>query len=82
MYAAYAAWFLFLRGALKQALGGPAKEKVDAQVADTKRVETVEDKKEEVINDQTGDTAPEGVNSTNNLDSPHNEDAVVSENND
>jgi len=81
MYTAYAAWFLFLKGALKQALGGPAKEKVDAQVEDTRRVETVVDKKEEVINDHTDETAQEGVDSTNNLDLPHNEDAVVSENN-
>ena len=82
MYIAYAAWFLFLKGALKQALGGHPKEKVDAQVEDTRRVETVEDKKEQVINDQTGDMAPEGIDSTNNLDLPNNEDADVSENND
>jgi len=82
MYIAYAAWFLFLKGALKQALGGQPKEKVDAQVEDTRRVETVEDKKEQVINDQTGDMPPEGIDSTNNLDLPNNEDADVSENND
>merc|ERR1712055_69076 len=82
MYIAYAAWFLFLKGALKQALGGQPKEKVDAQVEDTRRVETVEDKKEQVMDDQTGENASEDIDSTNNLDLPNNDDADVSENND
>ena len=82
MYIAYAAWFLFLKGALKQALGGHPKEKVDAQVEDTGRVETVEDKKEQFIDDQTGENVSEDIDSTNNLDLPNNDDADVSENND
>jgi len=82
MYIFYAAWFLFLKGALKQALGGHPKEKVDIQVEDTRSVETVDDQKEQVINDQAGETAQEGVDSTNNLDLPDNEDMVVPEGDD
>jgi hypothetical protein len=79
MYLVYAVWFLFLKGALKQALGGHPKEKVDIQVEDTRSVETVDDQKEQVINDQAGETAQEGVDSTNNLDLPDNEDMGVPE---
>ena len=80
MYIVYAVWFLFLKGALKQALGGHPKEKVDTQVEDTRSVETVDDKKEQVINDEAGEAAPEGVD--NNLDLPNDEDTVVPESDD
>ena len=60
MYIAYAAWFLFLKGVLKDALGGKPKEKVDAPAE-----ENQVDKKEKVLNDQAGE-AQKGVESTNN----------------
>ena len=80
MYIVYAGWFLFLKGMLKQALGGHAKEKDDTQVED-RRVETVE-KKGEVINDEADETALEGVDSTNNSDLPNTKGAVVPESED
>merc|ERR1711974_259739 len=72
----HAAWFLFLKGALKQALCGHPKEKVDAQVEETSGVETVDDRKGQVSNDEQAreETAPdESADSTNNLDLPDNE---------
>ena len=85
MYIVYTAWFLFLKGALKQALCGQTKEKVDAQVEETRRDETVDDKKEQVTNDQQAreETAPEeGVDSTNNLELPDKEGSVEPESDD
>ena len=77
MYIAYAAWFLFLKGVLKDALGGKPKEKVDSP-AEEKQV----DKKEKVLNDQAGE-AQKGVESTtNNSDLSKIDEAVVSESND
>ena len=77
MYIAYAAWFLFLKGVLKDALGGKPKEKIDAP-AEEKQV----DKKEKVLNDHQAGEAQKGVESTNNSDLSKIDDVVVSESND
>ena len=76
MYIAYAAWFLFLKGVLKDALGGKPKEKVDTP-AEEKQV----DKKEKVLNDQAGE-AQKGVESTNNSDLSKIDEVAVSGSND
>ena len=70
MYIVYASWFLFLRGALKQALPSAPKEKVDEHVeddnpvhepAEERKVERIEDKKEDVM-------TTESVEDTKNKD--------------
>ena len=80
MYIVYAGWFLFLKGMLKQALGGHVKEKDDIQV-ENRRVET-DDKKEKVINGEADEMAREGVDTTNNLDLPNAKGVVVPESED
>ena len=72
MYIVYASWFLFLRGALKQALPAAPKEKVDKHVEDDNPVhEPVEEKKVERIEDEKEDvTTTEGVEDTKNEDQP------------
>ena len=72
MYIVYASWFLFLRGALKQALPAAPKEKVDKHVEDDNPVhEPVEEKKVERIEDEKEDvTTTEGVEDTKNKDRP------------
>ena len=66
MYIVYASWFLFLRGALKQALPAAPKEKVDKHVEDDNPVhEPVEERKVERIEDEKEDvTTTEGVEDT------------------
>ena len=66
MYIVYASWFLFLRGALKQALPAAPKEKIDKHVEDVNPVhEPVEEKKVERIEDEKEDvTTTEGVEDT------------------
>jgi len=72
MYIVYASWFLFLRGALKQALPSAPKEKVDKHVEDDNPVhEPVEERKVERIEDTKEDVMiTEGVEDTKNKDRP------------